>query len=103
LLICLGSRAFFNWLLLFLFLGFPVINDPLYNHTVFGPNKGKGGIQGKSDAQLIQDLIAIHNAENWLGMDGDSELSMFNKDGKAPFFFCKTFKQDLISTDFCKK
>ena len=61
--------------------GFPVINDPLYNHTVFGPNKGKGGIIGKSDDQLIQDLIAIHNAENWLGMDGDSELSMFNKDG----------------------
>ena len=59
-----------------------MINDPLYNHTVFGPNKGKGGIQGKSDAQLIQDLIAIHNAENWLGMDGDSELSMFNKDDK---------------------
>ena len=89
LLICSGSSAFFNWLLPFLFLGFPVINDPLYNHTVFGPNKGKGGIQGKSDAQLIQDLIAIHNAENWLGMDGDSELSMFNKDGKATFF-CKT-------------
>jgi len=64
------------------YLGFPVINDPLYNHTVFGPNKGKGGIVGKSDSQLIQDLIAIHNAENWLGMDGDSELSMFNKDGK---------------------
>ena len=61
--------------------GFPVINDPLYNHTVFGPNKGKGGIVGKTDAQLIQDLIAIHNAENWLGMDGDSELSMFNKNG----------------------
>ena len=32
--------------------------------------------------KLFQDLIAIHNAENWLGMDGDSELSMFNKDGK---------------------
>ena len=57
-----------------------MINDPLYNHTVFGPNKGKGGIVGKTDSQLIQDLIAIHNAENWLGMDGDSELSMFNKD-----------------------
>lgn len=63
-----------------------MINDPLYNHTVFGPTKGKGGIVGKTDSQLIQDLIAIHNAENWLGMDGDSELSMFNKadskDGK---------------------
>ena len=45
--------------------GFPVINDPLYNHEVFGTNKGKGGHIGKSDDQLIQDLIAIHNAENW--------------------------------------
>ena len=54
------------------------MNDPLYNHVVFGPSKGKGGHIGKSDDQLIQDLIAIHNAENWLGMDGDSELSMFN-------------------------
>ena len=60
------------------------MNDPLYNHVVFGPSKGKGGNIGKSDDQLIQDLIAIHNAENWLGMDGDSELSMFNgKEGHA--------------------
>ncbi len=60
-----------------------MLNDPLYNHVVFGPAKGKGGVIGKSDEQLIQDLIAIHNAENWLGMDGDSELSMFNKDASA--------------------
>lgn len=69
------------------YLGFPVMNDPLYNHTVFGPDKGKGGNIGKTDEKLIADLISIHNAENWLGMDGDSELSMFNKgddgDGKA--------------------
>ena len=65
------------------YLGFPVLNDPLYNHVVFGPHKGKGGAIGKSDDRLIQDLIAIHNAENWLGMDGDSELSMFNKEGGA--------------------
>ncbi|QQP36312.1 Uncharacterized protein FKW44_021365, partial [Caligus rogercresseyi] len=44
---------------------------------------GKGGLIGKSDEQLIQDLIAIHNAENWLGMDGDSELSMFNKENNS--------------------
>ena len=63
------------------------MNDPLYNHTVFGPEKGKGGNIGKTDEKLIADLISIHNAENWLGMDGDTELSMFNKgdevDGKA--------------------
>lgn len=56
------------------------MNDPLYNHEVFGPNKGKGGdIGGKTDEQLVKDLINIHNAENWLGIDGESELSMFNK------------------------
>jgi len=70
------------------YLGFPVMNDPLYNHTVFGPDKGKGGNIGKTDEKLIADLISIHNAENWLGMDGDTELSMFNKgdgegDGKS--------------------
>ncbi|XP_069989945.1 pseudouridylate synthase RPUSD2 isoform X2 [Penaeus vannamei] len=59
------------------YLGYPIVNDPLYNHTVFGPNKGKGGIVAKTDEQLIQDLIKIHNAENWLGMDGDAEYSMF--------------------------
>lgn len=54
------------------------MNDPLYNHDVFGPAKGRGGdIGGKSDEQLVKDLINIHNAENWLGIDGDSELSMF--------------------------
>ena len=47
------------------------MNDPLYNHEVFGPEKGRGGRIGKSDEQLIQDLISIHNAENWLGMDDD--------------------------------
>ena len=55
------------------------MNDPLYNHLVFGPEKGRGGNIGKTDEKLIADLISIHNAENWLGMDGDSELSMFNK------------------------
>ncbi|XP_055921831.1 pseudouridylate synthase RPUSD2-like isoform X1 [Eupeodes corollae] len=60
------------------YLGYPVVNDPLYNHEVFGPLKGRGGdIGGKTDEQLVRDLINIHNAENWLGIDGDSELSLF--------------------------
>lgn len=42
----------------------------MYNHEVFGPLKGRGGdTGGKSDEQLISDLISIHNAENWLGVD----------------------------------
>uniref|UniRef100_A0A146L739 Pseudouridylate synthase RPUSD2 n=1 Tax=Lygus hesperus TaxID=30085 RepID=A0A146L739_LYGHE len=56
------------------YLGYPVVNDPLYNHTVFGPERGRGGNIGKTDEELIRDLISIHNAENWLGIDGDSDL-----------------------------
>lgn len=79
------------------YLGYPVVNDPLYNHVVFGPEKGKGGNIGKTDQELVKDLISIHNAENWLGMDGDSEMSLFkpkldmedrvsnnDKDGSSP-------------------
>lgn len=55
-----------------------MVNDPLYNHVVFGPMKGRAGdLGGKTDEELVRDLINIHNAENWLGMDGDSDLSMF--------------------------
>ncbi|VEN46444.1 unnamed protein product [Callosobruchus maculatus] len=61
------------------YLGYPVVNDPLYNHDVFGPKKGKDGdLGGKTDEELVRDLIHIHNAENWLGMDGDSEMAIFN-------------------------
>ncbi|XP_075151835.1 pseudouridylate synthase RPUSD2-like isoform X2 [Haematobia irritans] len=60
------------------YLGFPVANDPLYNHEVFGPVKGRAGdIGGKTDEELVRDLINIHNAENWLGIDSDSEMSFF--------------------------
>ncbi|XP_046386975.1 RNA pseudouridylate synthase domain-containing protein 2-like isoform X2 [Ischnura elegans] len=58
------------------YLGYPILNDPLYNSTVFGPNKGRGGdFGGKGDEELIKDLISIHNAENWLGvLDGDVDI-----------------------------
>uniref|UniRef100_A0A8D8TNZ8 Pseudouridylate synthase RPUSD2 n=1 Tax=Cacopsylla melanoneura TaxID=428564 RepID=A0A8D8TNZ8_9HEMI len=73
------------------YLGYPVVNDPLYNHYVFGPEKGKLGNIGKTDEELIRDLISIHNAENWLGMDGDSELSMFKP-------LCKSV-EDYVNED----
>lgn len=60
--------------------GYPVVNDPLYNHPVFGPLRGKGGdTGGKSDEQLVRDLIAIHNAENWLGVDAADDDLLFSK------------------------
>ena len=47
------------------------MNDPLYNHPVFGEQRGRAGQFGKSEEQLIADLVKIHNAENWLGEDGE--------------------------------
>ncbi|XP_013200385.2 pseudouridylate synthase RPUSD2 isoform X2 [Amyelois transitella] len=62
------------------YLGYPVVNDPLYNHPVFGPLRGKGGdTGGKTDEQLVRDLIAIHNAENWLGVDAADDDLLFSK------------------------
>lgn len=56
------------------FLGHPIINDPIYNHTgVFGEKKGKNGEFGKSKEQLLKDLLKIHNLNSWL-LDDDSPL-----------------------------
>lgn len=49
------------------FLGFPIVNDPLYNHTAFGTQKAKGGLTEKSKEQLVEDLLKVHTLENWLG------------------------------------
>lgn len=66
--------------------GYPIVNDPLYNHTVFGPEKGKAGNIGKTDEELIHDLISIHNAENWLGGEGEDF---------APNFFSSSITPDV--------
>ncbi|KAH8287904.1 hypothetical protein KR018_006963 [Drosophila ironensis] len=66
---------------------YPISNDPLYNHEVFGPLKGRGGdIGGLSDEQLINNLIGIHNAENWLGVEDKSpaETQAKSSETEAP-------------------
>jgi RluA family pseudouridine synthase len=56
------------------YLGYPIKNDPLYNDIIFGPEKGRKGKFGKTDEQLVQDLIIAHNAENWLKTDNNLSL-----------------------------
>jgi len=62
------EKAFSGLVFVLFFTGYPIVNDPLYNHPAFGPDKGKNGVTGKTDEQLIEDLLKMHNSEFWLGM-----------------------------------
>ncbi|XP_075529542.1 pseudouridylate synthase RPUSD2-like isoform X1 [Dermacentor variabilis] len=53
------------------YLGYPIVNDPLYNHTVFGSQKAKGGLTEKTKEQLVEDLLEVHNLKKWLGPEMD--------------------------------
>ncbi|KAL5238707.1 hypothetical protein ACI65C_006117 [Semiaphis heraclei] len=63
------------------YLGHPIQNDPLYNDTIFGPEKGRDGNFGKTDEQLIRDLINAHNAENWSVADNGLPGLVASDDG----------------------
>ncbi|XP_034349595.1 pseudouridylate synthase RPUSD2 [Arvicanthis niloticus] len=57
------------------FLGHPILNDPIYNSTAWGPSRGQGGHIPKTDEELLRDLVAEHQAKESLSMvdlcDGD--------------------------------
>ena len=61
--------------------GHPVVNDPLYNHPVFGPEKGRGGHIGKTEAELVTALIEIHNSDNWIGDDTETSPAEMTRQG----------------------
>ncbi|XP_016140484.1 pseudouridylate synthase RPUSD2 [Sinocyclocheilus grahami] len=42
------------------FLGFPILNDPIYGSSAWGPNRAKGGLVGMSDEELLEALIKEH-------------------------------------------
>ncbi|RWS22177.1 RNA pseudouridylate synthase domain-containing protein 2-like protein, partial [Leptotrombidium deliense] len=52
------------------YLGFPICNDVLYNSFAFGPSKGKNAdFGGKTNEQVIQDVMDEHPIEHWLNSD----------------------------------
>lgn len=48
------------------YLGFPILNDPIYGSVAWGPNRGKGGLVGKSDEELLQALVEEQRSEESL-------------------------------------
>lgn len=48
------------------YLGFPILNDPIYGSSAWGPHKGKGGLVGKSNEELVQALVEEHRSQESL-------------------------------------
>ncbi|KAM4723671.1 pseudouridylate synthase RPUSD2 isoform 2-T2 [Anableps anableps] len=48
------------------YLGFPILNDPIYGSHAWGPHRGKGGLVGKSDEELLQALVEEHRSQEKL-------------------------------------
>ncbi|KAB5562415.1 hypothetical protein PHYPO_G00017540 [Pangasianodon hypophthalmus] len=48
------------------YLGFPILNDPIYGSSAWGPNRGKGGLVGKNDQELLEALIEEHRSKESL-------------------------------------
>ncbi|KAI1293868.1 RNA pseudouridylate synthase domain-containing protein 2 [Halotydeus destructor] len=47
------------------YLGYPIMNDPMYNSFAFGPHKGKDANYGVDKEELIKALATEHCVENW--------------------------------------
>lgn len=48
------------------YLGFPILNDPIYGSSAWGPHRGKGGNVGKTDEELLQALVEEHRSHESL-------------------------------------
>lgn len=49
------------------FLGYPILNDPLYNQPVlWGPSNGKNGIYEFKKQEIEQNFLKIHSFETWI-------------------------------------
>uniref|UniRef100_A0A8B9UBY4 Pseudouridine synthase n=1 Tax=Anas zonorhyncha TaxID=75864 RepID=A0A8B9UBY4_9AVES len=90
------------------YLGYPIVNDPIYNMEAWGPEKGKGGKIGKTDEELLKALVEEHRSKQSLDVLGiseedlntnaenqDSELGSCENKKKDPLCVeCKTSRRD---------
>ncbi|XP_063146022.1 pseudouridylate synthase RPUSD2 [Candoia aspera] len=60
------------------FLGHPIVNDPIYNNEIWGPEKGKGGKVHKTDEELLHSFVEEYVSKESLGI-----LDMVEEDLKA--------------------
>jgi len=67
------------------YLGFPIVNDLLYNAPdIWGPSNAQYGQYENSNEFVIETFIKRHSCEYWLLNDVDNEDDNINGNGKRP-------------------
>lgn len=66
------------------YLGFPILNDPIYGSSAWGPTRGKGGLVGKNDQQLLEALIEEHRSKESLHLLDISDEVLSGKSETNP-------------------
>ncbi|XP_053115028.1 pseudouridylate synthase RPUSD2 isoform X1 [Hemicordylus capensis] len=87
------------------FLGHPIVNDPIYNTEVWGPEKGKGGNINKTDEELLRALVEGHISKQNLGLldiaEEDLNLIVGNKEQDTSMNAAKSVQVTSVSVDPC--
>jgi len=78
------------------YLGYPIVNDNIYNNPVFGPEKGKGGVFGKAKEELIKEVTLVFGGASWID-DFDSSLSAYLEKRPESSLDAPSAKPDLTS------
>ncbi|RNA05988.1 RNA pseudouridylate synthase domain-containing 2-like isoform X2 [Brachionus plicatilis] len=68
------------------YLGFPIVNDPLYNHPIiWGPSNGKNGVYEFTKEEIEKNFLKIHTYEAWIIKQEVAEDGIDEKDSIEKF------------------
>ncbi|RXN17151.1 RNA pseudouridylate synthase domain-containing 2 [Labeo rohita] len=79
------------------FLGFPILNDPIYGSSAWGPNRAKGGLVGMSDEELLQALIEEHRSKESLHLLDLPDEEVSGKQG--PMTKCQEHNDQITAPE----
>lgn len=88
------------------FLGYPIVNDPIYNMEAWGPTKGKGGEINKTDEELLRALVEEHRSKQSLSIldvsEEDLKPIVGSKECDHSGYCTKPVEIIPISADSCR-
>ena len=66
------------------FLGYPILNDPVYGSSAWGPSRAKGGLVGMTDEELLEALVEEHRSKESLHLLDIPDEDLGLKSGGKP-------------------